>query len=114
VGLTRSTYSNNLYFITLTTPLAIPSTFTLINDSLDFGRDALQGVEPFSMPSKATLGLLTANGLIGTVVSDYLWARSVLLLSPLISTLGLSLTIPCSMLAQVSFSNAINTCLIRV
>ena len=58
------------------------------------------GIEQFSVPSLQTIGLLTLNGLIGTVVSDYLWARSVLLLSPLISTLGLSLTIPCSLVAQ--------------
>lgn len=64
------------------------------------GMAHLTGVEAFEWPSRQTLVLLTVNGLIGTVVSDYLWARSVLLLTPLISTLGLSLTIPCSMLAQ--------------
>ena len=37
---------------------------------------------------------LLANGLLGTVLSDLLWAKSVLLASPLISTVGLSLTIP--------------------
>jgi len=61
------------------------------------------GIEPFHFPSSEQMWLLTLNGLIGTVLSDYLWARSVLLLSPLISTLGLSLTIPTSMLAQSFF-----------
>jgi len=60
----------------------------------------LTSIETFHVPSSRDMGLLTLNGLVGTVLSDYLWARSVLLLSPLISTLGLSLTIPCSMLAQ--------------
>jgi len=64
------------------------------------GAAHLTGLETFHMPSSKDMGLLTLNGLIGTVLSDYLWARSVLLLSPLISTLGLSLTIPSSMLAQ--------------
>ena len=38
------------------------------------------------------------NGFFFTVVSDFLWAQSVLYTSPLIATLGLTLNIPLAML----------------
>jgi solute carrier family 35 protein F5 len=60
------------------------------------------GVEPPpSLPPWPTLRLLVLNGLAGTFLSQILWARSVLLTSPLIATCGLSLTIPVAMLADV-------------
>lgn len=60
----------------------------------------LVGLDSFEVPSWSTLGYLTLNGLIGTVLSDYLWLLSVLLTSPVVATLGLSLTIPGSMVAD--------------
>jgi solute carrier family 35 protein F5 len=56
------------------------------------------GIETFAWPSKDTWGILTANAILGTVLSDFCWAKSVVLMGPLITTLGLSLTIPLSML----------------
>jgi len=56
------------------------------------------GVEVFELPSKAVLGMLFLNAFFGTVLSDFFWAKSVLLLSPLITTVGMSLTIPASMI----------------
>ncbi len=47
------------------------------------------------------LGSLFANGLVGTVISDYLWVLAVLLVSPVVATAGLSLTIPLSMIADL-------------
>lgn len=41
------------------------------------------------------------NGFIGTVLSDYLWLWAVLLTSPLVATVGLSLTIPLAMLTDI-------------
>ncbi len=58
------------------------------------------GLEPFQWPSGPTLGFLFANGIVGTVVSDYLWVLAVLLASPVVATVGLSLTIPLTMLAD--------------
>ena len=55
------------------------------------------GLETFEWPNKETLILLSANALIGTVVSDYCWARSVVLLGPLITALGITLTFPISL-----------------
>jgi solute carrier family 35 protein F5 len=52
------------------------------------------GLEVFSWPDWTVLGFLLLNGLIGTVLSDWLWLQSMLLTTPLVSTLGLSLTIP--------------------
>jgi len=45
---------------------------------------------------------LLVNGLLGTVLSDLLWAHSVRLLGPVIPAVGLGLTIPTSMLLQVA------------
>ncbi len=44
---------------------------------------------------------MTANAIIGTVVSDYCWARSVVLNGPLITSLGITLTFPISLTIDV-------------
>ena len=59
------------------------------------------GLEPFAFPSGQVWLYLTVNGLVGTVLSDYLWLLSVLLTSPLVSTVGLSLSIPLAMITDV-------------
>jgi len=65
----------------------------------------LTKIEPFSIPSPRTFGLLTLNGSLGTVLSDYLWARSVLLTTPVISTLATSMCVPLSFLVDTFFRN---------
>ena len=45
-------------------------------------------------------GFILLNGLADNVISDYLWARSVLLTSPSIATIGMSITIPFAMLSD--------------
>lgn len=57
-------------------------------------------IEPFHWPKKSQLGPLMINALIGTNLSDVLWARSVILTSPIVATLGLSLTTPMSMVVD--------------
>ena len=57
-------------------------------------------VEPFPSPSATIFLSLLLNGLLGTVLADYLWARSILLTSPLVATMGLTLNIPCSLLVE--------------
>lgn len=52
------------------------------------------GLEVYAWPDWTVLGVLLLNGFIGTVLSDWLWLQSMLLTTPLVSTLGLSLTIP--------------------
>ncbi len=63
------------------------------------------GVETMELPAPTVILFLILNGLFGTVISDMLWAKSVLLTSPLIATIGLSLTIPLAMLADFILHN---------
>ena len=57
----------------------------------------LSGVEPFEWPPLAVLPALLFNALVGTVVSDLFWLAAVLLTSPLVTTLGTSLSVPVAM-----------------
>ena len=56
----------------------------------------LTGFETFEWPNSQTLLLLSVNAFFGTLVSDYCWARSVCLLGPLVTTLGITITFPIS------------------
>ena len=58
------------------------------------------GVEALSALTPTIGVLLVAKGLADNVLSDYLWARALLLTSPLVATIGLSLTVPLAMLAD--------------
>jgi len=59
------------------------------------------GIEPFyPLPNRTQLLYLGVNGLLGTVLSDYLWLLGCFLTSSLIATLSLSLTVPFSMIAD--------------
>lgn len=58
------------------------------------------GIETFEFPNLEVLGFLFLNGLFGTVLSDVLWAFSVKYLNPTLSTLGITLTIPLSMVVD--------------
>ena len=57
--------------------------------------------EAFRLPDSRTCAYLLLNGIVGTVLSDYLMARAVLLVSPVVVTIGLSLTIPISMVSDM-------------
>lgn len=64
------------------------------------------GWERLRFPSWGQFWPLFLNALIGTNLSDVLWARSVVLTSPVIATLGLSLTTPLSMVVDAVFKNS--------
>ncbi|XP_048340180.1 solute carrier family 35 member F5 isoform X2 [Sphaerodactylus townsendi] len=59
------------------------------------------GFEDFEFPSKFVLTCIVINGLIGTVLSEFLWLWGCFLTSSLIGTLALSLTIPLSIIADM-------------
>ncbi|KAM8934693.1 solute carrier family 35 member F5 [Pelodytes ibericus] len=59
------------------------------------------GLEAFEFPSKLVWIYLVINGLIGTVLSEFLWLWGCFLTSSLIGTLALSLTIPLSVIADI-------------
>ena len=51
--------------------------------------------------SWAALGFIVLGGLCDNVFSDYLWARAVVLTSPTVATVGMSITIPFAMLSDL-------------
>ncbi|XP_030642296.1 solute carrier family 35 member F5-like [Chanos chanos] len=59
------------------------------------------GLEVFELPSRLVWTYILINGLIGTVLSEFLWLWGCFLTSSLIGTLALSLTIPLSVIADM-------------
>eukprot|EP00762_Andalucia_godoyi_P007702 ANDGO_07915.mRNA.1 putative vacuolar membrane protein YML018C len=59
------------------------------------------GVEPWDWPSNEVWMFLVLNAVIGTMVSELCWTLAVLLTSPLIATVGLSLSIPLALLSDI-------------
>ncbi|XP_068185523.1 solute carrier family 35 member F5-like isoform X2 [Antennarius striatus] len=59
------------------------------------------GFEAFELPSQLVWTYILINGLIGTVLSEFLWLWGCFLTSSLIGTLALSLTIPLSIIADM-------------
>ena len=60
----------------------------------------VSGSEDLSPLTPRIGGLLLFKGLADNVLSDYCWAHAVLLTSPSVATVGLSLTIPIAMFSQ--------------
>lgn len=50
--------------------------------------------------SGAAVGVVCANGMADTVIADYFWARAVLLTSPTVATIGMSITIPIALVTD--------------
>lgn len=61
----------------------------------------LTGVERFELPPTRKIFMIVMMNSASSLVSDYCWAYAVCLTSPLIVTVGLSLTIPLSLIGQI-------------
>ncbi|ORZ22303.1 hypothetical protein BCR42DRAFT_368080 [Absidia repens] len=60
------------------------------------------GVESFSLPYNSKLWIMiTINAFVGTFLSDYLWLLATLLTSPLVVTLGVTLTVPLALIGDI-------------
>ncbi|DAZ94984.1 TPA: hypothetical protein N0F65_000616 [Lagenidium giganteum] len=67
------------------------------------------GYESLSGLSSEIVLLICLKGLFDNVLSDYLWARAVLLTSPTVATVGLSLTVPLAILSDYIFHHMLPT-----
>ncbi|KAI1487580.1 hypothetical protein F5X96DRAFT_649266 [Biscogniauxia mediterranea] len=59
------------------------------------------GIEPFEMPPDGKIWLIIMLNSISSFVSDISWAYAMLLTTPLVVTVGLSLTIPLSLIGEI-------------
>lgn len=58
------------------------------------------GLEPFELPSTTNIWYIVAANAAITFVSDYLWVLAMLMTSPLVVTVGISLSIPLALLGD--------------
>lgn len=61
------------------------------------------GLEPFSLPQDARVWCIVIINAVFSLVADISWAYALLFISPLVVTVGLSLTIPLSLVGQMVF-----------
>ncbi|CAH1766259.1 2825_t:CDS:2, partial [Entrophospora sp. SA101] len=65
-------------------------------------------IEKLQLPPNGTIWtMVIINALIGTFLSDYLWLLSILMTSPLVVTLGLSLAIPLALIGDIFFKGIV-------
>ncbi|XAR58717.1 hypothetical protein NMG60_11014213 [Bertholletia excelsa] len=63
-------------------------------------------LEPFSMLTWKQFGLIVSKGLLDNVLSDYLWAKAVLLTTTTVATAGLSIQVPLAAVVDTVLGNA--------
>ncbi|KAL4802256.1 hypothetical protein BDV18DRAFT_147140 [Aspergillus unguis] len=61
----------------------------------------LTGAEPFALPDTSRVWTIILVNSLSSLLSDICWAYAMLLTSPLVVTVGLSLTIPLSLVGQI-------------
>ncbi|KAF4981004.1 hypothetical protein FZEAL_3119 [Fusarium zealandicum] len=59
------------------------------------------GLEPFEMPPSGTLWAIILFNAVSSFISDISWALALLMTTPLVVTVGLSLTIPLSLIGEI-------------
>ncbi|KAG1689001.1 hypothetical protein DVH05_002884 [Phytophthora capsici] len=73
---------------------------------LAFHYSSIESLRGLSLEILVLIGI---KGLFDNVLSDYLWARAVLLTSPTVATVGLSLTVPLAIVADFWFHGMLPT-----
>ncbi|PKI64800.1 hypothetical protein CRG98_014796 [Punica granatum] len=63
-------------------------------------------LEPFTNLTWKQLGLIVGKGLLDNVLSDYLWAKAVLLTTTTVATAGLTIQVPLAALVDTLIGNA--------
>ncbi|PMD58881.1 uncharacterized protein K444DRAFT_531113 [Hyaloscypha bicolor E] len=63
------------------------------------------GVEPFEFPPTGKIWTIVLLNSASSFISDYCWAYAMLLTTPLVVTVGLSMTIPLSLIGQIILSS---------
>ncbi|XP_027350418.1 thiamine-repressible mitochondrial transport protein THI74 [Abrus precatorius] len=63
-------------------------------------------MEPFNILTWEQFGLIIGKGLLDNVLSDYLWAKAVLLTSTTVATAGLSIQVPLAAIVDTLTGNA--------
>jgi len=63
------------------------------------------GVETFEFPPTGKIWAIVLINSLSSFISDFCWAYAMLLTTPLVVTVGLSLTIPLSLVGQIILSN---------
>lgn len=61
----------------------------------------LSGIEKFGLPPSGKIWLILFSNSVSSLVSDICWAYALLFTSPLVVTVGLSLTIPLSLIGEM-------------
>lgn len=69
------------------------------------------GLDDLTSLTGAVVGFMILNGLCNTVLSDYLWARAVVLTSPTVATIGVTITIPLALISDFLLHGASPTAL---
>lgn len=67
------------------------------------------GLDNLTHLTGVVFGFIVLNGFADNVFSDYLWARSVVLTSPTVATIGMSITIPLAMISDYLLGNGAPT-----
>ncbi|KAL1514814.1 hypothetical protein AB1Y20_003899 [Prymnesium parvum] len=66
----------------------------------------LSGAEDLNSITWPIVGLLLCKGVFDNVLSEYLWAQSVLLTSPSVATVGTSITVPLALISDAVLPSA--------
>ncbi|APA11118.1 hypothetical protein SS1G_03129 [Sclerotinia sclerotiorum 1980 UF-70] len=67
------------------------------------------GVEKFELPHTGKIWLIVLLNSLSSFISDYCWAYAMLLTTPLVVTVGLSMTIPLSLVGQMWLNEQTST-----